>query len=253
MAESIQDILEKIGLTGNEIKAYLALMDLGASSVGDIIKKSGVASSKVYELLDKLMEKGLVSTHLEANIKYFKAANPQRLKEFLDSRIENLKEDEQELKKILPELISRFESQKKEIEIELFKGYKGVRTVFYDMLNELNKGDKFLVIGGGDQPTTNENTKLFFEQMHKKRAEKGIILRIIFSESRRKSYKLMRAFKHTIARFLPYGTPSTINIYDDTTILLVMSPSPAAIRIKDKQITESYRRYFEQMWKLAKR
>jgi len=249
----IKSILEKIGLTGNEIKAYLALIDLGASSVGDIIKKSGVASSKIYELLDKLMEKGLVSTHLEANIKYFKAANPQRLKEFLDSRIENLKEDEQELKKILPELISRFESQKKEIEIELFKGYKGVRAVFYDMLNELNKGDEFLVIGGGDQPTTNENTKLFFEQIHKKRAEKGIIQRIIFSEARKKSYSLMRTFKHTIARFLPYGTPSTINIYKDTTILLVMSPTPAAIRIRDRQITESYKTYFEHMWKQAKK
>jgi hypothetical protein len=121
------------------------------------------------------------------------------------------------------------------------------------MINSLKKGDEFLVIGGGDTPSTNDNTKLFFEQIHKRRAEKGIILRIIFSEARKKSYHLMRTFKHTIARFLPYGTPSTINIYDDTTILLVMSPLPAAIRIKDKQITESYKTYFEHMWKQAKK
>ena len=253
MAESIQDILEKIGLTRNEIKVYIALLDLGESSVGGIIKKSGVASSKVYELLDKLMEKGLVSTHIEANTKHFKAVNPLRIKEYIETKIKEFKEEEKDLDNLLPSLVSRFESKKKETEVELFKGYKGVRTAFYDMIRALKKGDEFLVIGGGDTPSANENTKLFFEQMHKKRAEKGIILRIIFSESRRKSYKLMRAFKHTIARFLPYGTPSTINIYDDTTILLVMSPSPAAIRIKDKQITESYRRYFDQMWKLAKK
>ena len=252
MAE-IKEMLEKIGLTENEAKTYLALLDLGESSVGKIVERAGVASSKVYELLDKLMEKGLVSTHIENNVKYFKAANPSRIKEYIHSRVNELKEDESEFDKILPSLLSGFKETKKATEVELFTGYKGVRTVFYDMIRELGKSDEFLVIGGGDSPSANENTKLFFEQIHRKRAEKEIVQRIIFSEARRKSYSLMRAFKHTIARFLPYGTPSTINIYDDTTILLVMSPSPAAIRIRDRTITESYRQYFERMWKIARR
>ena len=252
MAE-IKEILEKIGLTENEAKVYVALLDLGESSIGGIIKEAGVASSKVYELLNKLMEKGLISTHIEANIKYFKAVDPRRIKDYVGLKINELKDDEKSLNEVLPSLISKFESKKKEIEVELFQGYKGIKTVFYNMIRELGKGNEFLVIGGGDSPSANENTKLFFEQIHKKRAEKGIIQRIIFSEARRKSYSLMRTFKHTIARFLPYGSPSTLNIYDDTTILLVMSPSPAAIRIKDKQITDSYKQYFERMWKIAKK
>ena len=66
-------LLEKIGLTNSEIKVYLALIDTGASTVGPITSKSKVASSKTYELLDKLIEKGLVTTYKEDNIKYFKA------------------------------------------------------------------------------------------------------------------------------------------------------------------------------------
>jgi len=250
---AIQDVLGKIGLTNSESKVYMALLDLGESSVGEIIKKAEIASSKVYELLDKLMEKGLVSTFLKAHVKYFKPADPSRLKEYLTSKIYSLKHYEKELDEILPSLHLKYTKHKEETEVEMFKGYKGVRTVFFDMIRDLNKDDEFLVIGGGDSPSANENTKLFFEQIHKKRAEKGIIQRIIFSEARRKSYSLIRTFKHTIARFLPYGSPSTLNIYDDTTILLVMSPSPAAIRIKDKRITDSYRQYFERMWKIAKR
>jgi len=229
------------------------LLELGESSVGALIKKAEVASSKIYELLDKLIEKGLVTTFIEANTKYFKAVNPQRLEEYFNSKIKSLEADKKELDNILPSLISVFETHKKETEVELFNGYKGIQTAFYEIIGELKKGDELLVIGGGDKPTTNENTQLFFEQIHRKRADKGIILKIIFSEARRKSYKLMRTFAHTYAKFLPFGTTSTINIYKDVTILLVMSPTPAAIRIKDKQITESYRKYFKQMWKLAKK
>lgn len=101
--------------------------------------------------------------------------------------------------------------------------------------------------------TTNTRTKIFFENIHRKRSEKGIILKIIFSEARRKSYKNMSIFPNTIPKYLGFGSPSTINIYRDTTILLTMSPIPATIRITDKNITASYKKYFERMWKMAKK
>ncbi len=246
-------LLEKIGLTNSEIKVYLALIDTGASTVGPITSKSKVASSKTYELLDKLIEKGLVTTYKEDNIKYFKAVNPNRLKDYLDDKEQELETNKKELMSIMPELEAKFKEHIKETEVELFKGYKGVESIFKDMIKSLNKGDEFLVIGGGDTPSANPTTKLFFEKIHRERSQKGIIQRIIFSEARRKALKKMAMFPYTLPRYLQYGTPSTINIYKDITILIVMSPTPAGIRIKDKQITESYRKYFEEMWKIAKK
>ena len=61
-------LLESVGLTKSEAKVYLALLELGSSSKGPIVKRSGVASSKVYELLDKLIAKGLVSIVVKANV-----------------------------------------------------------------------------------------------------------------------------------------------------------------------------------------
>ena len=50
-------ILEDIGLTKGEIKAYLALLKLGQSSTGPIAKEANVSRSKLYVILDKLSKK----------------------------------------------------------------------------------------------------------------------------------------------------------------------------------------------------
>lgn len=246
-------ILEEIGLTKSEIKVYIALIDLGSSTIGPIIKKSGVASSKIYELLNKLLEKGLVTTHTESGTKYFKAVNPHRLRDYLEEKEKELKEKEKELNKFIPSLLLKFNEKTQETEVEVFKGYRGIETVFKDMIRELKKGDEFLVIGGGDKPSGNKRTKLFFEKIHKERAKKKITLKIIFSKARKDFYKQMSISPYTQAKYLKYGTPSTVNIYKDTTILLVMSPVPAAIRIRNNLITDSYKKYFEEMWRLAER
>jgi sugar-specific transcriptional regulator TrmB len=246
-------LLESIGFTKSEVKVYLALIELGESTVGNIIKKSGVASSKIYELLEKLMEKGVVSTYIKANRKYFQAADPKRLKDYLEQKKKEFCEQEKGVENMLPALSESFAQHAKETEVELFKGYRGAETVFRDMMRESKKGDEFLVCGGGDSPTANERTKWFFEKIHRQRAEKGIKLRIIFSETRKKSMKQITLFPHTYPRYAPIGTPSTTNIYGDTTILLIMSPFPAAIRIRNRQITETYRKYFEELWARAKK
>ena len=59
--EDIELQLEWIGLNKSETKVYLSLLRLGASSTGPIINDSKTANSKIYEVLDKLIHKGLVS------------------------------------------------------------------------------------------------------------------------------------------------------------------------------------------------
>ena len=51
-----ETLLEKLGLTKGEIKVYLALNKLGESSIGPIGKESKVSKSKMYDILDKLIE-----------------------------------------------------------------------------------------------------------------------------------------------------------------------------------------------------
>ena len=72
-------LLLEAGLTEGEVKVYLALLEIGETTTGPLIKKAKVSASKCYDILERLIQKGLVSSSVKANMKYFSAADPKRI------------------------------------------------------------------------------------------------------------------------------------------------------------------------------
>ena len=118
-------ILKDIGLTDGEIKAYLALLELGKSTVGKIIEKSRVSPSKIYDVLNRLIEKGLISYIIEGKVKHFKAAPPKNVLNYIERKEEDLKLHKNEFKKLLPELNSKQIQGNKIFNAEIFEGIRG--------------------------------------------------------------------------------------------------------------------------------
>ena len=79
-------LLEEIGLTKTEIKIYLALIKIGQTTTTKIVKESQIHASKVYEFLERLVQKGLVSYVIKSNKKYFTVTEPINLKELLKEK-----------------------------------------------------------------------------------------------------------------------------------------------------------------------
>ncbi len=104
MANNEMFNLLKIGLTEGEAKVYLALSELGSSTVGPIVKKSHVAYSNIYDILNRLIDKGIVSFIIKNKTKYFRAAPPANLIDFLDKKEKQISEQKQSLQKILTDL-----------------------------------------------------------------------------------------------------------------------------------------------------
>jgi HTH-type transcriptional regulator, sugar sensing transcriptional regulator len=71
------------GLTQGEAKAYLAMIQIGPSRVGKIVEISSVSQSKIYNVLDRLILKGLASYNIQNNIKHFQSLEPSRLQDYL--------------------------------------------------------------------------------------------------------------------------------------------------------------------------
>ena len=65
--------LKKLGLTDYESKTYLALLEIGEGTSGDIIKKAEIHTGKIYEILESLKNKGLISEVIKNNI-FFSAS-----------------------------------------------------------------------------------------------------------------------------------------------------------------------------------
>ena len=103
------EILQDIGLSVTESKVYLALLELGNALAGEITKKSQINRTNVYDALERLIEKGLVTYVISANRKVFEPVNPERLKEILEEKQANFNT-------LLPELELKYKEHKSEEE-----------------------------------------------------------------------------------------------------------------------------------------
>ena len=78
-----KEILEQIGLTKGEIKAYLALLQLGSCTTGPLEARSGVSRSKLYVILEKLEKKGFASHMDKGGVRYFQPVEPSKISDYI--------------------------------------------------------------------------------------------------------------------------------------------------------------------------
>ena len=240
------ELLEEIGLTKSEIKVYLALLELGSSTTGPIVDKSSASSSKIYEILEKLIQKGLASFVITSGTKYFEAADPYRLLDYMKEKEAKLKQQEEDLSKILPELKLKQTMTKHKSETLVFKGMKGAETAFNDILNTLSKGEEMLVIGFSD---VQEQFQRFIVKFHKRRAKAGIKARMIFGESLREMVQELQALPGAKVKLHPpqKGNPVGVLIYADKT-LFSLAWDNVWIQIKNQRLADAHREQFEELW-----
>lgn len=237
-----QRFIEQIGLTASEAKIYLILLEKGAIRAGEISRHTGIHRRSVYDAIERLVEKGLVSYIKTNNRRYYKAADPERL-------LEILKEKEDNIKQIMPELelLKKFSEEKKET--VFFRGKQAIKTVFDDQI----KGAKEVLILG-DAVNVNEIVKYYFPHFDKQRIKKNIKVRMIFDESARKE-KYLKKIPLAELRFIKKGSkaPVSTNIYADKVSIIVWEKNPKAILIKEAVLAQSFKSYFEFIWSFAKK
>lgn len=241
-------ILEDAGLTKNEIAVYKTLLQIGSTTAGPLTRKSGIHRSRVYESLNRLIDKGLVSYKIKANRKYFQAQNPETLIDFIE-------EKKQKVESIIPELKSLQKEKVEKQEANVFEGYKGLKSVFENALHQCKKGDEILVFGArAGQDVSSETWDAFFKSFTKRRIEKRVKYKIIFNEDLRKSeiVKEFQKSKLTEVRFISQKTPAGINIHRDNVAIIVWKKKPHAFLITSKEVNESFREYFKVLWRQAK-
>ena len=247
-------ILKDIGLTDSEIKVYLALLKLGISSKGDIVKEAKIASSKIYEVLDKLIDKGLCSFVVENKVKKFTASSPAKIKDYLSRKKQKVIESEKQLEQIIP-ILEKF-SQKSidKIEIQVFLGWEGMETIYDTYLKRSNKEDEIFIMGAGIGEDE-EKLETFYSKYGRLAFNKRLKIKAIFNLNSRDYVKKIEKnieFKYN-KRFLFNNTPSELLIFKDVVIIIIRRTKPVLLVIKDKETYNSFKEYFKELWKIAKK
>jgi sugar-specific transcriptional regulator TrmB len=242
--EKYEEALERIGLTKNEVKVYLALLRMEKASVVDLTKKSGVHRVNVYDVISRLIDKGLISTVMKSNKRIFQAANPEQLFDLLN-------EKQEQLQRVMPELKKEFKSEGKKQEVYHFFGREGIMRAYYMMLDQ-NK----MIYGWGGSGVTRKYLEHRHEMWNKERLRRKIKGKNLYFEfTRKKKSELAWDDPSMEIKYLPdeFRTPALVDIAGDLVVNLIpVENELAAIVIENKELAETYRRFFEFMWKFAK-
>ncbi len=247
-------ILKEIGLTETEIKLYLALLKLGQTTTTDIIKESNVHASKVYEFLNKLIQKGLVTYVIKSNKKFFTAQDPKTLKNIIKEKQDQLQQQEQEIDSLIPELKAMQSMRRDKINSQIYEGLRGAKSIYEKILTTLDKGDTQYIIGA--PRIGNEVLEGFLLDWHKKRIKKGIKCKYIYDSNVRDYGEVREKMPMTAVRYLPGNkvSPVWIEIFGNNIVIgHIKGRNAVLFLIEDKEIAKGYLDYFDLLWDIAKK
>ena len=236
-------IIKQAGLTENESKVYLALLELGRSNVGKIAEKSRVHRTNVYDSLNGLEKKGLVKSDEDGKKKYFEASNPENL-------MSMIKKKQERLKSIIPELKLSMQLAPKKSQVHVYEGLEA----FKSMLDHfLDVGKERLVLGAPN----NAYVRIldFLKIYHERRIRLKIPMKQIYNFTAVDRAKYLNTMPFTEAKCLSeeYDSPVSTTVCGDEVVITYWGEMPIFIHIINKEVADVYRGYFKLLWDKAKR
>lgn len=238
------DALESLGLTRNESVVYITLLELGKAHIAQISEKTRMHRRTIYDCLERLEDRGLVSFVMEGKTRMFIPINPQKLKEIAE-------EKEEKIESILPKLLEALNKSKIKTEVSVHKGKEGLRNVMDDLIK--SKSTKWYSLTSAGKGS--EALPFYIPEFHKKRIKAKIELNIIFNKNKLslERSKELRNLNLTKVRFIDttYLVPISIWLYINK-IAFMLWESETAILIENKETADSFKNYFKLIWNQSK-
>jgi sugar-specific transcriptional regulator TrmB len=235
-----EHILATLGLSKHESLIYIALLKHGSSSIADLTKTTGLYRPAIYNVIPKLLNRGLINKMKKGERTMFLPESPEKLKE----EISTLKSfiDEAVL-----ELNNDFLQSSTRPTVTFYEGTKGIKQVHNDLVDSLKKGEVYYRYSSRHSKTElpKFRTNYFVENMKKKELQRFVIA----SSARAKEYSknLNRSVKII---------PSTFDLFDDNIYQLIYADkvafidfnSETATIIKNKKIAEFQKKIFKLLY-----
>lgn len=240
MLEETTKKLQELGLSEQEIKVYIAALELGQASIQDIAKKAGISRTSLYNFIKTLKEKRLIWETSRKKRKVYSAAHPNQLVEIERTRLSDIRS-------IIPELLAVYNKDKRKPSVTFYDGIEGIKHVYADTLSEGKN-----IIEWTDYQSLKNVLGKYYADYPLERAQRDIGLKSIVAdepEARRamtSNNKLLRETKFISAKELS----TDIMIYGDKVAMLSLkSDPPFAVLIEDKNLALTMRVVWSELWK----
>jgi sugar-specific transcriptional regulator TrmB len=242
-----EETLSEIGLNRWESRTYVALIELGSTTTGPLIKKSEVPPSKIYPVLESLNKKGFVNYIIKGKVKYFQAVEPSILNSII-------KEKGKKIEEVVIELEKKQNASVKKQSVELFEGFKSIKTLLVGLIEHKKPGASWCGFCPGFH---DEKTKEFYDWWGPRRGSTGIKGRLLVSKQYKDFFEkslnkgdLLKVKE--ITRYSKVFFPGDVFIYQENVVIMDWNDPPTAIHITSKNLSQQYIDFFEGLWEQAK-
>lgn len=235
---NIQEVLHEIGLPDREAVVYLAVLELGESTVLPIAKKSGIQRTYCYDILDSLRDKGLVTSLEKDGRRRWNAEPPEKIQVMLKSRLAHFTD-------LLPELRSIYNSSGTKPKVRFYEGKEGVLTISYELakaktMEAISSTDHLYAVLGD-----------YINDVTKKIAKNKVRTRELYARGHH-PIQWVEYYEEPLQqiRFLPAGVKIAIDLllYDNKVALISYEGELHSLVIEGSAIVDSLRVLFELLW-----
>ena len=145
---------------------------------------------------------------------------------------------------------------KEETTSAVYEGYEGFKTAFKKIVDDCPKEGAIYILGFSELTYKTQSLRTFINNMNLKSEQKKHKLKIILDVSTKETLgKDREKEKFTEVRYMPEGyiSPAAIDIMQDYVYIFLWEEKPFVFMIKNKAISNSFRSYFEMLWKISKK
>ncbi len=175
ISDKSRKAMESLGLTGYEIRVYMALLEYGQMTAAAISKTASVPYSKIYEVLNSLEDNGWLESDSSRPQKFF-PKSPTSALDAMKMRMENVIRDNQNL--IESELMPIYEKSgmKEKPEIWVVRGIYNIAAKVNEIIQS---AEQELLIA---MPQVAEEIAKLTQPLLRTTHERGVKITVLASE-----------------------------------------------------------------------
>lgn len=243
---NITKTLAEFGLSPNQVKIYLALLELGEAKVQDISKKGQVLRTTTYEILEQLKNIGLVSQYNRQGARIYMAEPPRSLERILADKQKTIAD-------ILPELESMYNISGFKPKIRFYEGLEGYKTVYDDTLHAKSKKLSAIL---SMQDMFDKLGEKYMVNYIARRVEAGIHLNVIrIGPHEVKPIWPDAPEEFRQVRLAPAGFvfPLTMYVYDNKVSLMSTKRENFGLIIESREFMQTQKALFDVLWQTSRK
>jgi len=242
------DQLKQLGFSEKESAVYLAILELGETTVSKIAERSSINRTTLYDVLPSLVKRGLVSKSGGTKKETYAPQPPEKLLSMLELQASHLSSQIKIAKTFLPEL-KMINAKSSRPKVEMYDGRQGIKDLYeltllaHEDIRSINSADELEAF---DSEFMND---YYRRRTEKKKFAKGILSDTAMS---RKYHSLDKKYCREI-RLVPkeeMDIKPEVYIFDDQIMFFSLRES-YGIRVTSSDIADAFKHLYDLAWKQA--